>query len=129
MLEKEASIKGTRTVMKLQQAVIYSPLERENPVEKLKKLPVLLTSLLVVAASAAWTTWPLSTPTAAVTPAPPTPFATLPPTKFPQGGPPLSLTLILLFTCCALGAVIGVIILGFVLNVSRRKESQAEEKP
>jgi hypothetical protein len=96
-------------------------------VEKRRKLQILMTALLIVAAGGTWSAWPLSAPAAAATSAP-TPFTTPPPTEFPQGGPPLSLTLILLFTCCALGAVIGVIVLGFILNVSKRKESQSEEQ-
>ncbi len=122
MLEKEASIKPAWLVMKLQRLVIYSPLEQENPVQKPKKLLLLLLGLLL-AASAVWAASPLPGPVAA-----PTPLATLPPSQAPQGGPPLSLTLMLGFTCCALSAVLGIIVLGIILNVEKRKATP-DEKP
>jgi hypothetical protein len=53
----------------------------------------------------------------------PTPFnfPTAVPPEGPPSGPPLSLTLTLLFTCCGLGLVVGVLILGFVLAMQKRK--------
>jgi hypothetical protein len=42
--------------------------------------------------------------------------------------PPLSLTLMLAFTCCALGLVLGILILGFVLSFQNRKREDKEEK-
>jgi hypothetical protein len=53
----------------------------------------------------------------------PTPVAT----DGPVGGPPLSLTLTLLFTCCALGLVVGVLALGFILSMQKRKEEKKEQ--
>ena len=53
------------------------------------------------------------------------------PTPSPTGpapaGPPLSLTLTLLCTFCSLGVVVGLIVLGFVLSMQRRKEGTAEK--
>jgi hypothetical protein len=42
--------------------------------------------------------------------------------------PPLSLTLMLAFTCCALGLVLGILILGFVLSFQNRKKDKEEKK-
>lgn len=42
--------------------------------------------------------------------------------------PPLSLTLTLAFTCCSLGLVLGVLILGFVLSFQNRKKDEEEKK-
>jgi len=42
--------------------------------------------------------------------------------------PPLSLTLMLAFTCCALGLVLGLLILGFVLSFQNRKKNEEEKK-
>ena len=53
----------------------------------------------------------------------PTPVST----DGPTGGPPLSLTLTLLFTCCALGLVVGVLALGFILSMQKRKEEKKEK--
>ncbi len=62
----------------------------------------------------------------AITPTPIT-IPTNAPTQAPQSGPPLSLTLILIFTCCALGLVLGVMVLAFVLALQRRKGGQSEK--
>ena len=45
----------------------------------------------------------------------------------PTSGPPLSLTLTLLFTCCALGLVVGVLALGFILSMQKRKEEKKDK--
>ena len=42
--------------------------------------------------------------------------------------PPLSLTLMLGFTCFALALVLGVIILGFVIAMQNRKKDEKEKK-
>ena len=49
------------------------------------------------------------------------------PTDGPTGGPPLSLTLTLLFTCCALGLVLGVLAIGFFISMQKRKEENKEK--
>jgi hypothetical protein len=61
-----------------------------------------------------------STPTSSNSP---TPI----PTDGPTGGPPLSLTLTLLFTCCALGLVVGVLALGFILSMQKQKAEKQEK--
>ena len=48
-------------------------------------------------------------------------------TPLPTGGPPLSLTLTLLFTCCALGLVIGVLVIGFIIAMQKQKEEKKEQ--
>jgi hypothetical protein len=40
--------------------------------------------------------------------------------------PPLSLTLMLGFTCCALSVVLGILILGFILSLEGRKKNKEE---
>ena len=42
--------------------------------------------------------------------------------------PPLSLTLMLAFTCCAVGLVLGLLILGFVVSFQNRKKAEEEKK-
>lgn len=42
--------------------------------------------------------------------------------------PPLSLTLMLGFTCCALSLVIGLLVLGFVLSFQNRQKDEEEKK-
>jgi len=42
--------------------------------------------------------------------------------------PPLSLTLMLAFTCCALSLVIGLLVLGFVLSFQNRKKNEEDQK-
>ena len=49
------------------------------------------------------------------------------PTDGPTGGPPLSLTLTLLFTCCALGLVLGVLAIGLFISIQKRKEEKEEK--
>ena len=61
-----------------------------------------------------------ATPTAI----PPTPVST----NAAPSGPPLSLTLMLLFTCCALGLVFGILILGFVAGTGNRNEVEKSKK-
>lgn len=43
--------------------------------------------------------------------------------------PPLSLTLMLLFTCCGVSGVIGVIVIGAVLAAKTTKKDKSEERP
>jgi hypothetical protein len=71
---------------------------------------------------------PISGAPLAMTPTPFT-FPTLPPADLPPSasGPPLSLTLVLLGICCALGLVLAVLILGVILATQRRKESSHEK--
>ncbi len=95
--------------------------------EKHKKLLLFLAGLLMLAAFAALAALPLTDPAAAA-PLAPTPLATPLPTSLPRTAPPLSLTLMLGFTCCAVGAVLGILVLGFVLGIQRRKDEQAEQK-
>ena len=94
--------------------------------KKQRELHLVLCSLLVLAVGGIFFVLPPATARVAATPAPTT-LATLPPGDFPQR-PPLSLTLTLAFTCCALGAVVGVIVLGFVIGIQRRKEDKSEKQ-
>ena len=71
---------------------------------------------MVSASIGQWTITPASSDS-------PTPVAT----DGPTGGPPLSLTLTLLFTCCALGLVVGVLALGFILSMQKRKEEKKDK--
>jgi hypothetical protein len=59
----------------------------------------------------------------------PTPFQfpTPAPAPSPAGSPPLSLTLMLAFTCCALGLVVGVIVIGFFISRDNRKRTTNEK--
>ncbi len=59
----------------------------------------------------------------------PTPFQfpTPAPASTSASGPPLSLTLMLVFTCCALGLVVGVIVVAFLISRERRNRN-ADEK-
>ncbi len=60
----------------------------------------------------------------------PTPFNFPTPSSTEAGspsGPPLSLTLMLGFTCCALGVVFAILIIGFVVGVSNRKGGKNEK--
>lgn len=73
---------------------------------------------------------PTIVPVSGVLPAvTPTPFSypTLGPAQSGGGGPPLSLTLVLIFTCCSLGLVLGVLGLGFILALQKRKGGQSEQ--
>ena len=49
------------------------------------------------------------------------------PTNGPAGGPPPSPTLTLLFTCCALGLVVGVLALGFILSMQKQKAEKQDK--
>ncbi|HUI88439.1 MAG TPA: hypothetical protein VLX61_06905 [Anaerolineales bacterium] len=42
--------------------------------------------------------------------------------------PPLSLTLMLGFTCFALALVLGILVLGFVVSFQNRKKDEKEKK-
>ncbi|MGZ6315801.1 MAG: hypothetical protein ACXWNQ_00945 [Anaerolineales bacterium] len=57
-------------------------------------------------------------PRAQVTPTPTGPVS---------GGPPLSLTLTLLFTLCSLGAVVGLLVVGFILSMQRQKGNKPDK--
>jgi hypothetical protein len=63
---------------------------------------------------------------AAVSAAPPA-QVTPTPTGPVSGGPPLSLTLTLLFTLCSLGAVVGVLVVGFILSMRRQKDDKPDK--
>lgn len=58
----------------------------------------------------------------------PAPFPTDIATDGPTGGPPLSLTLMLVFTGCALSLVLGILVLGFVLATQNRKLEKKEKE-
>ncbi len=90
--------------------------------QKRRILILLLASALL---AALYSTLPLFATAAPATPAP-TALASPPSTPFAPTAPPLSLTLTLAFTCCAVGAVLGVLVLGFVLGIPRRKEEKGE---
>ncbi len=94
--------------------------------QKRRILILLLASPLLVAAL--WSALPFPAAAALATPAP-TPLASPPSTPFAPTAPPLSLTLTLAFTCCAVGAVLGVLVLGFVLGIQRRKDEQPKKQP
>ncbi len=64
-------------------------------------------------------TVPPATPAATMTPAPP---------DAQPSGPPLSLTLTLLFTCCSVGLVLGVLILGILAGRTNAKAVADEKK-
>ncbi len=64
---------------------------------------------------------------AAVSAAPPAQVTPTPTGPVP-GRPPLSLTLTLLFTFCSLGAVVGLLVLGFILSM-RRQKGDTPDKP
>ncbi|MCL4528749.1 MAG: hypothetical protein M1282_04980 [Chloroflexi bacterium] len=55
------------------------------------------------------------------------PSATPAPTEVPSG-PPLSLTLMLGFTCLALLLIVGVLVVGFLAGVTNRKEAEKSKK-
>ncbi len=58
----------------------------------------------------------------------PTPFNFPTPVPAPaSGGPPLSLTLMLAFTCCAIGLVVGVLVIGFIVSRENRKRMKNEK--
>ena len=42
-------------------------------------------------------------------------------------GPPLSLTLMMAFTCCAIGLIVGVLVLGFVVAMRNKKTTDQPE--
>jgi len=47
---------------------------------------------------------------------------------FQPSAPPLSLTLTLAFTCCALGGVLGILALGIIASRGNQKEAQEKKK-
>lgn len=69
---------------------------------------------------------PISGAPLAVTPTP-FDFPTPSPAETTSSGPPLSLTLTLLFTCCALGLVVGVLVIGFIVAMQKRKGETNEK--
>jgi hypothetical protein len=50
------------------------------------------------------------------------------PTDVVSTGPPLSLSLMLLFTCCGLGLVLGVLVVGFLAATTNRQAVKDEKK-
>lgn len=127
-----------RTALSLIFHDIFVSASTEDSVQKIK--PGLFSILILLALALffslagkvsasrveAVTVVPVSVGQMIVTPAPsdsPTPVATDEPTS----GPPLSLTLTLVFTCCALGLVVGVIVLGFILSMQKRKEEKKDK--
>ncbi len=50
------------------------------------------------------------------------------PTETAPSGPPLSLTLMLLFTCCAVGLVLGILGIGLLTGINNRKASEEDKK-
>ena len=91
-----------------------------------RRISILLLASTLVAAIL-WSTLPLPAIAAPVTPAP-TPLATVSATEVARTAPPLSLTLTLAFTCCALAAVLGVLVLGFVMGIQRRKDGKPDKE-
>ena len=103
-----------------------------------KKLSVFLTLFLVVyipirlmspkPTNLGISDGPTLTPVATLTPLTPVP------TEIPASGPPLSLTLTLLFTCCAMGLVVGVFVIGALASrtnlqaVGEEKSSKPKKK-
>lgn len=78
------------------------------------------------------TTVPTIVPVSGALPAiTPTPFSypTPAPAEWTPSIPPWSLTLILVVTCCSIGAVLGVIVVGFILARSNRKGGKDEANP
>jgi hypothetical protein len=71
-------------------------------------------------------TVPVSIAQASITPTP-SDIQTPLPAGQPAARPPLSLTLTLLFTCCALGLVVGVLVVGFILAMQKQKEEKKEQ--
>jgi hypothetical protein len=68
---------------------------------------------------------PVSGALAAVTPTPIThPTPSLAAT---HGTPPLSLTIVMLITCCMLGLIVGVIALMFFISLTNRKGGKDEK--
>jgi hypothetical protein len=59
----------------------------------------------------------------------PTPFSypTAGPTQAASGTPPWSLTLMLVLTCCSVGGVVGVFVIGALLATQRRKKGKNED--
>ena len=47
---------------------------------------------------------------------------------FQPSAPPLSLTLMLAVTCCALGGVLGILALGIIVSRGNQKELQKKKK-
>ncbi len=93
-----------------------------------KRMLLLVLMLSASLAAAAWAASPRSAGAAPMTPAP-TPLATIPAAPFVPSTPPLSLTVMLAFTCCALSVVLGLIVLSFVIGVQRRKGEKPEKQP
>jgi hypothetical protein len=59
----------------------------------------------------------------------PTPFSfPTPAPKAASKGPPLSLTLMLLFTCCAIGLVLVILGIGFFISLENRKRIKDESR-
>ena len=80
---------------------------------------------LVLLVVLVWGTMPVSGALPATTPVPtgfPTPAGSVP------SGPPLSLTLTMLFTCCSLGLVAGLIVVGFILSLRKRSIGESEKQ-
>ncbi len=139
----DASIKAHCIIMivKRPAAVIYS-LAEEDPVEKRRKLPRRLSSLLAVAVLVSGLAFALAGPAGPNTlenggrvstamrahplttnlPVAPTPTAVAP----ARTAPPLSLTLMLVCTGGALLLVFVVILLGFVLALDKKKVDQGK---
>jgi hypothetical protein len=96
-------------------------------------LSLLALSLFFIGAGKVFALKPLDTKAvsvsvsqASITPTPPDIQTPLPAGQ-PASGPPLSLTLTLLFTCCALGLVVGVLVIGFILAMHKQKEEKKEQ--
>jgi hypothetical protein len=119
--------------------LIYSFLQSKRiPVQKIKPrlflaLNLLALTLFFIGAGkvsalklVATKTVPASGAHVSITPTP-SDLQTPLPTGGPAGGPPLSLTLTLLFTCCALGLVVGVLVIGFIIAMQKQKEEKNEQ--
>jgi hypothetical protein len=54
-------------------------------------------------------------------------LASVAPSVSPGDTPPLSLTLMMGFTCCALALVVGVLVLGFILATTKNKDEKRKK--
>ena len=128
MQEKEASIKGLCTIVKGLFRMIYS-CRQEKWMSKMKNLLGTAACLLFLViplwrgqATARADSQEVA-PRAAVATATSAPSASPSPTpEAVRGRPPLSLTLMLIFTGCSLALVIGFVVIGAIVAMRNRRE-------
>lgn len=143
MQEKDASIKQACNIVRNTGIHdIFASAKPEELVRPTKSLLLLILSLLTLplfsATGRVFDSSPVSaanrrpapdflTTSSSILSASPAITATPITTEAPPSGPPLSLTLMLLFTCCALGLVLGVLVVGYVLSIRNRKGGKDEK--